>query len=368
MKDYTLLSIVSVVTVTLWQLSLIFVFLQSGLAAHIAGLVEKDSKMQFVRAATYGLFVLLFMFVLTLPVRVLLEYCPEKAFALSSDTSFSFIVSKCMDFIVGLVHSIPMIALAMVFAKHCRRYWGFCTGLLIASAYALQMLVMPYFLEDNSGYLKPLARADVQMRVDKIFKKAGLEGAKVLVENVPQSKKLNAYATGAGPSSRFILYETVVKTLSADEIESMIAHEISHIKLNHLNLNLFFTCALVFFVPIFAQFAAPYVIPHLPAKWGISQVCDLPTIALTFLLVLLFNILSTPFENYYSRQFERQADQQALSLTGDPEAFARQLSSFARANLDDMDPPAWAVVTLYSHPSVKERIETALKSAHPAMP
>ncbi len=360
MKDYTLLSIVSLVTVSLWQIGLAFVFLQSGLAAHFAKLVEKDSQMQFVRAATYVLFVLLYLFVLSLPLKVLLEFCPEKAFGLSSDTAFSYMFSKVLDLFSVLVTTIPMFALSMVFVKHLPRYWGLCTGLLLAGCYALQMVLMPYFLEDNSGYLKPLNRPDVQMRVDKIFKKAGLEGAKVLVENVPQSKKLNAYATGAGPSSRFILYETVVKTLSADEIESMVAHEISHIKLNHLSLNLFFLCAFLFLSPIMAQFAAPYVIPLLPDKWEIGKAEDLPSIALVFLVVLSCKFLILPIENYFSRQFERQADQQALALTGDPEAFAHQLSTFARANLDDMDPPAWAVVTLYSHPSVKERIENAL--------
>ncbi len=362
MKDYTLLSIFALISASLWQIGLMFVFLQSGLAAALARLVEKDSQMQFVRAATYCLFVLLYIFVLSLPIKVLLEYGADKAFGLTADTSFSYIFSKGLDLIIGAVHTIPMIALAMVFAKRFPRHWGFYTGLLLSAGYAIQILAMPYFLEENSGYLKPLHRPDVQMRVDAIFKKSGLNGAKVLVENVPASKKLNAYATGAGPSARFILYESVVNTLSAAEIESMIAHEISHIKLNHLSLNLFLICALLFSAPVAAQYAAPYVIPRLPENWEIKKVEDLPTIALAILIVLTFNFIGLPVENYFSRQFERQADRQALALTGDPEAFARQLSAFARANLDDMDPPVWAVITLYSHPSVKERIETALKS------
>lgn len=362
MKDYTLIQIAAVLCASLWQIGLAFVFLQSGLAAHLARLIEKDSRMQFVRAATYVLFLLLFMFVLSLPIKVLLEYCPEKFYGLSGNTSFSYMVQKFMDFLTGAITTIPLIALWMVFTKQFPRHWGYLTGLLLATFYAVQMLVMPNFIEQNSGYLKPLERPDVQERVDKVFKKAGLEGAKVLVENVPETKKLNAYATGAGPSSRFILYESVVNRLSADEIESMIAHEISHIKLNHLSLSLFLHCGWLFCSPILAQYFAPLLIPRLPAIWHISKMDDLPVIALSLLLVLAGRFAFLPVENYFSRQFERQADQQALALTGDPEAFARQLSTFAKANLDDMDPPVWAVITLYSHPSVKERIETALRS------
>jgi len=361
MKDYTLLSIFALLTASLWQIGLCYVLLQSGLAQALARRVEKDSTMQFLRAATYCLFVMAYLFALSLPIKVLLEFAPEKAYGLTNDTSFSYMVSKFIDFVAGCVHSIPMIAVAMVLAKRFPRHWGFYTGILFAAGYALQILIMPYFLEDNSGYLKPLNKPEVQMRVDAIFRKAGLEGAKVLVENVPASKKLNAYATGAGPSTRFVLYESVVNRLSADEIESMIAHEISHIKLNHLSLNLFFVCAFLFLAPTAAQCFAPYVIPRLSPSWGIKKVEDLPTIALAFLIVLGGNFLFMPVQNYFSRQFERQADQQALALTGNPEAFARQLSSYARFNLDDMDPPAWAVMTLYSHPSVKERIEAALK-------
>jgi len=362
MRDYTLFQILAVLCASMWQIALAFVFLQSGLAAHLARLVEKDSRVQFVRAATYVLFMLLYMFVLSLPIKVLLEYCPEKFYGLSGNTSFSYMVQKAMEFFTGAVTTIPMIALWMVFAKRFPRHWGYLTGLLLASFYAVQMLIMPAFMEQNSGYLKPLSRPDVQERVDKVFKKAGLSGAKVLVENVPETKKLNAYATGAGPTSRFILYESVVDTLSADEIESMIAHEISHIKLNHLSLSLFLHCAWLFCSPILAQYLAPLVIPRLPAIWNIKRADDLPVIALSLLIVLSGKFLFMPLENYFSRQFERQADQQALALTGNPEAFARQLATFARANLDDMDPPTWAVITLYSHPSVKERIETALKS------
>jgi STE24 endopeptidase len=362
MKDYTMLQIAGVVAASLWQIGLSYAFLQSGMAAHLARLVEKDSQSQFVRAATYFLFFFLYLFLLSLPIKVLLEYCPDKAYDLSANTSFSYVVKKSMDFIVSLVTMIPMFALAMVFAKRFPQYWGYCAGAMLALASAFQMVVLPAVLEENSAYLKPLNKPDVQARVDSIFKKAGLEGAKVLVENVTETKKLNAYATGAGPTSRFILYESVVDKLSADEIESMIAHEVSHIKLNHLYLNVFLTCVCLFLAPVAAQYFAPLVIPQLPEKWGIKKIEDMPVIALVVLVVLTGNFISLPVQNYFSRQFERQADAQALTLTGNPEAFARQLSDFARANLDDMDPPGWAVVTLYSHPSVKERIETALKS------
>lgn len=361
MRDYTMLQIVGVVVASLWQIGLSYVFLQSGIAGHLARLVEKDSQMQFLRAATYFLFFFVYLFVLSLPVKVLLEYCPDKAYDLSANTSFSFLVKKCLDFVVNLITMIPIFALAMEFTKRFPRHWGYCTGIMLAVSSAFQMVFLPAVLEENSAYLKPLSKPDVQMRVDAIFKKAGLDGAKVLVENVTETKKLNAYATGAGPTSRFILYESVVNKLSADEIESMIAHEISHIKLNHLMLNVCLTCAFLFLAPVAAQYLAPLVIPHLPEKWAIKTVADLPVIALTALIVLTGNFISLPVQNYFSRQFERQADAQALALTGNPEAFARQLADFARANLDDMDPPFWAVVTLYSHPSVKERIETALR-------
>jgi STE24 endopeptidase len=361
MKDYTMLQIIGLLASCLWQIGLVYAFLQSGIAAHLARLVEKDSQMQFLRATTYFLFFFVFLFVLALPIKVLFEYCPDKVYDLSTNTSFSYVVRKCLDFIVNLITMIPMIALAMVFAKSFPKYWGYCTGALLAGVSAFQMICLPAFLEDSSAYLKPLGKPDVQARVDAIFKKAGIEGAKVLVENVPDTKKLNAYATGAGPTARFVLYESVVNKLSADEIESMIAHEISHIKLNHLWLHVFLSCSFLFLAPVFAQLIAPFLIPRLPEKWGIKAVSDLPVIALTALVVLTGNFLSLPIQNYFSREFERQADAQALALTGDPEAFARQLSAFARANLDDMDPPRWAVVTLYSHPSVKERVESALK-------
>lgn len=361
MKDYTLMTIVGTLTLLLWQIGIVFVFLQSGMAAHLAKLVEKDSKSQFVRAATYTGFLFLYIFALTLPAKVLFEFCPDKMFGLSMDTAFSYMLTKTIEFISSLFHAVPILAIAMVLIKRFPRQWGYYTGILLAVAYILQTLLLPKFLEDNSGYLRALDKPEVQARVDSVLKKAGLEGAKVLVEDVPQSKKLNAYVTGAGPSARFVLYDSVVKKLTAAEIESMIAHEVAHIKLNHLQLSLGLCVFFLFLVPITAQYMTPYLVKKFPQQWGVQKPEDLSFLAVAALSVFCVTFVAMPIVNCFSRQIEFQADREALALTGDPEAFAKQLASYARSNLDDMNPPSWAVFLLYSHPSVKDRIEAVLK-------
>jgi STE24 endopeptidase len=64
-----------------------------------------------------------------------------------------------------------------------------------------------------------------------------------------------------------------------------------------------------------------------------------------------------PLTNGYSRAREHAADAYALTLTGNAPAFVTAMQRLANQNLAEMDPPAWVVWLLYSHPPLAERIQ-----------
>ncbi|MBI2910663.1 MAG: hypothetical protein HYY05_00865, partial [Chloroflexi bacterium] len=49
----------------------------------------------------------------------------------------------------------------------------------------------------------------------------------------------------------------------------------------------------------------------------------------------------------------------SLALTGTPDAFVGAMQRLGRQNLEDPDPPRWAVWLLYTHPPLRERLRKA---------
>ena len=85
-------------------------------------------------------------------------------------------------------------------------------------------------------------------------------------------------------------------------------------------------------------------------------------LALALLFFTFFSFVSLPFQNALSRSFERQADREALYLTGgDASTFVTLEQNLARANLAEVDPHPFVKLVLYTHPRCWKRIELAFK-------
>jgi STE24 endopeptidase len=79
-----------------------------------------------------------------------------------------------------------------------------------------------------------------------------------------------------------------------------------------------------------------------------------------FLLATLTGLLILPFQNYYSRRREREADRFTLRLTEDTEAFISAMDKLGTTNLAERDPSRIKKLFMYDHPPLKERISMAV--------
>ena len=64
---------------------------------------------------------------------------------------------------------------------------------------------------------------------------AGIEGSHVFqVDASKQSSKINAYVTGLMGSKRIVLYDTMIKNFTTEEIKFVMGHEMGHYVMNHI--------------------------------------------------------------------------------------------------------------------------------------
>jgi STE24 endopeptidase len=87
-----------------------------------------------------------------------------------------------------------------------------------------------------------------------------------------------------------------------------------------------------------------------------SAVATLPLLALTGFVLSLLLLVPT---NAFSRWNEGKADDFAVRLSGNPQAFVGAMERLAALNLADKDPHPLIEFIFYSHPSIAKRIQRA---------
>lgn len=179
-----------------------------------------------------------------------------------------------------------------------------------------------------------------------------------------RTKAANAALTGLGNTRRIILGDTLLDEFNADEIETVLAHELGHHVHRDIPLGM-----LVGTVSMVVGF----FLVSLALEWGVrvfgfEGVSDIAALPLFGLVLGLFGLVTVPLNNAYSRWRERLADRYSLEITQKPAAFADAMTRLANQNLADADPEPWEEWLLYSHPALNKRITMAREYEANALP
>ena len=95
------------------------------------------------------------------------------------------------------------------------------------------------------------------------------------------------------------------------------------------------------------------------AFFGYQGLTDPATLPLLIVALSVFGLVTMPLGNLWSCWREVKADEYALRMTDNPQAFISAMTRPANQNLADADPPAWVEFLLHSHPSISKRVAMA---------
>ena len=169
------------------------------------------------------------------------------------------------------------------------------------------------------------------------------------------TKKANAALAGLGRTRRILLADTLLADYTDDEIEVILAHELSH----HVNHDLWRGVALqtvLLFVSFYVAHLALNVLSDPLALRGLDDPAGMP---LLLLVAGACSIAFMPLANALSRAHERRADRFALDMTKRSGAFISAMRRLSQQNLAEEHPSAVVQWLFYSHPPIRERIEAA---------
>ncbi|HET9680285.1 MAG TPA: M48 family metallopeptidase [Gammaproteobacteria bacterium] len=327
--------------------------LGGGLAALNNALLTLDWP-PVVTGTSVILAVILIGAVLDLPLSLYGTFGVEARFGFNRTTIKTFIGDLVKGFILLLVLGVPLVAAALWFMFNTGGFWwlwvwALWLGFTLTLTWAYPAFIAPWF-----NKFSPLSDATLKQRIETLLDRCGFKSKGVYVmDGSKRSSHGNAYFTGVGNNKRIVFFDTLMDSLSADEIEAVLAHELGHFRLKHIRQRLIVTSIVSLGVLALLGWLASQA-------WfysGLGVATPSPYMALLLFILAgsAFTFFLTPLSALWSRKHEFEADEYA-SQQSDAQALAHALTILCRDNASTLTPDPVHSAFYDSHPPAPVRI------------
>ena len=235
------------------------------------------------------------------------------------------------------------LAIVMGLARKLGDWWWLPAAPVFVGIALFFAFVSPYLTTTHS-----LTDPKLEATVAQLEAKAQVGHVPVRIQNVSSDTSLpNAETEGIGPSRRVVVWDTLLDgRFSAGEVRVVIAHELGHVKRNHIWKS-------VGWYGLFA-FPGAFLISRVARRrGGMGEPAAVPLAVLT---VVALNLLALPIQNVITRHMESEADWLALQTTKDPADATGLFKTFVPTALSNPNPPTWEYLPLEDHPTIDQRL------------
>jgi STE24 endopeptidase len=347
-------------TDVVYGIAVLLIVLAAGWSARMRDLAARYVRWTFVAAMLYFVLLSLVTTLLTFPLDFYGGFVVPHQFDLTNQSFGGWLGDFGKELGVNIVIGAPIAALALLGIRRIRRWW-LVLWLGSIPLILLGVLATPLCIDPLFNDFRPLRDASLRQALLDEASRAGIEHGRVYeVDKSKQTKEMNAYVAGIGPSARIVMWDTLLAKLDRDEILAVMGHEMGHYVLKHLWQGIAFAIAVSFLGFFVAQRLFEWGLSRWAGRWRVGDRGD--PAALPWLLVVssLLAFLLSPVYSGFSRHVEHQADVFGLELTHANEAMASSFVKFAEDSKADPRPPRFIEWWRYSHPSLGRRIDFVL--------
>jgi len=229
--------------------------------------------------------------------------------------------------------------------------WALGLCVFLAGSIVAPVLFLRLFYKSGR-----LDNPELESRLRTLAQRAGVRilGVHVLRSSV-KSARSNAALAGAGRTRRIVLTDTLLKTHTLDEVETILAHELAHQKHRDPAIGFAMFAATTFLSLAILQAVLPWASGLLGLR-GVADVAGLPILMVTSGAIAF---VLGPLDRSLSRRREARADRTALEITGKPEAFATAMVKLHDENLSLARPSRFVEVFAMTHPAAWRRVSEA---------
>jgi STE24 endopeptidase len=318
--------------------------------------LERGAGRPILAAAATGGALSLALIVVDLPLSAIAEQ-RSRDFGLSTQDWGGWLGDIAKSAGIGAVFAALGGALLMALVRRFPRSWWALGAVAVVAFSAVFVSYGPVVIDPLFNKFTAVPNSPLRTEILALAHKDGIDVGQVYrVDASRRTTGANAYVNGVGHTKRVVLYDNLLKDFSPDQVRSVVAHELGHVKHRDVPRGLLWLAIVAPAGMLVIQRLTERIEPSARAGRAAGPVV-LPAVALSIAVAsFLLNIPG----NALSRQVERAADGHALDLDGDPAAFIEVERKLALQNLGDPDPPGWLQVIFGTHPATVERIGYAL--------
>ncbi len=231
------------------------------------------------------------------------------------------------------------------------------TGEIIFFVLFLSVLVvfLPALIQPLWG-LKPLPEGPQRRHIEDFCRKNGFAYREIMLWPLYEGEALTAGVMGLTRRWRFILVtKALLRVLDEEELESVLAHELGHVKRRHLLFYVFFFLG---YLVLAYSLLDLNVYLYLATDWTMELLLSgegsggtMTTLALSLPVVVLMIVYFRFVFGVFMRNFERQADLFAFMLKGSVSGLVTSLEKIAFFSGQSRNAPSW------HHFSVAQRVD-----------
>ena len=293
-----------------------------------------------------------------LPLSLVQTFGVEQRFGFNKMTPALWLTDLVKGLVVGAVLGLPLLALVLWLMQAGGTLWWLWTWGALVLWQLFLMAIAPNVIMPLFNRFTPLEDESLKARVQALMQRAGFRAKGFFVmDGSRRSAHSNAFFTGFGASKRVVFFDTLLKQLSASEMEAVLAHELGHFKHKHIvkMMAVSFAVTLLGLALLgwLAQQAWFYTgLGVMPNMAGSN---DALALVLFMAVVPVFSFFLAPLSSWRSRVQEFEADAYATAQT--PAAdLASALLKLYQDNASTLTPDPLFVKFYYSHPPASERL------------
>jgi STE24 endopeptidase len=291
-----------------------------------------------------------------LPFDYYHSFVIEDRYGFNTKTIKIWISDLIKSLLVMIVLTGLLLVALLLLLKYTGMNWWIWAWVVFLCFQLLMTVLYPTVIAPLFNKFTPLEKSDLKSDIEQLAKKEGIEIEGIYqMDATRRTRHTNAYFSGLGKAKRIVLFDSLIQSHSQEEVLSILAHEIGHLKKNHIKKQLVVS-SIVSLVLFFA--ASKLIICRvLYESFGFSKT---PYYVGLFLVGILWEPVSfflSPLGMAISRKYEREADYYSIEIIKRAKPLSTALKKMAKENLSNLKPHPLYVFFNYSHPPLLERIE-----------
>lgn len=301
--------------------------------------------------------ILVFSFIsslLDLPFSLYSTFVIEEKFGFNRTTAKTFVIDMLKGNMLGLIIGVPLLYIILWLMEQSGDQWWIYTWLVISGFSIFMMWVYPTWIAPIFNKFEPLEEGETLKRITGLLQRCGFSSNGIFViDGSKRSSHGNAYFSGFGKNKRIVFFDTLLKMLSDDELEAVLAHELGHFKKKHIikGIVISFATTLLALAVLAWLMKAPWFYSAL----GIEQASTYMALLLFTLIMPVFTFVFQPLFSIFSRKNEFEADAFAAQQT-DAKYLINALVGLYRENASTLTPDPIYSAFYDSHPPAPVRI------------